>query len=81
MNGVLPLEARVAVPKSGTEHAIPVCAGCGRVRLPEKDPFEQLSWVRPEVDVGSDMTRQLSHGLCPECMRRYYPDYSIVPRE
>ena len=58
-----------------------VCAGCGRVRLPEKDPFEQSSWVQLDIDTRTDTINRLSHGLCPECMRRYYPDYSIVPRE
>lgn len=55
--------------KIKTSHGLtPVCCCCHRIR----DQFG--IWHEPEkmfVDVGKS---ELTHGFCPECIERYYPE-------
>jgi len=46
---------------------IPICAGCKKVR-DDKGYWEQIeSYVRRHSEA------QFSHGLCPDCIKTYYP--------
>jgi PAS domain S-box-containing protein len=47
---------------------IPICAGCRKVRN------DKGYWQAVEVFVGEQTEAQFSHGLCPECSPRYFPD-------
>jgi hypothetical protein len=47
---------------------IPICAACRKVRN------DQGYWQAVEVFVGEQTEAQFSHGLCPECSPRYFPD-------
>jgi len=46
---------------------IPICAGCKNVR------DDQGYWQRIESYVQDHSDAQFSHGLCPECMKAYFP--------
>ncbi len=47
---------------------IPICAGCKKVRK-DSGYWEQIeTYVTEHADV------QFSHGMCPECVKVYYPD-------
>ncbi|MCA1809673.1 MAG: VUT family protein [Lentisphaerae bacterium] len=47
---------------------IPICAGCKKIR-DDKGLWEQIeSYVTRHSDA------RFSHGLCPDCVRKYYPD-------
>jgi len=48
---------------------IPICAACKKVR--DDEGF----WQEVEVYVRDHTEAQFSHGLCPDCARRLYPDY------
>jgi PAS domain S-box-containing protein len=50
---------------------LPICAGCKRIRN------EQGSWVPIEVYIKSHTGVEFSHGICPECSRRLYPEIEI----
>ncbi len=52
---------------------IPICVSCKRIR--DDDGF----WNAVDTYVEQHTDAEFSHGLCPECMDRLYPDY--VPKE
>lgn len=49
------------------EGLLPVCAACKRIR------DERGDWIQMEVYVRDRTRARFSHGLCPECLPRYFP--------
>ncbi|MBU0678651.1 MAG: hypothetical protein KJ626_11100 [Verrucomicrobia bacterium] len=47
---------------------IPICAGCKSIRN------DQGYWQRIESYIQEHSEAEFSHGLCPECMKKYYSD-------
>jgi hypothetical protein len=52
---------------------IPICAGCRQVRT------EIGEWQHLEAYVQEHSESQFSHGLCPECLARLYPEIVSEP--
>ena len=52
---------------------IPLCMGCKNVRI-EDGPWQTL-----EGYLSERTGTTVSHGLCPDCLPRLYPDYSGTP--
>jgi len=49
---------------------LPICASCKKVR-DDKGYWNQIeTYIREHSDT------QISHGLCPDCVRKLYPDFS-----
>ncbi len=48
--------------------SVPICAGCKKIR--DDEGF----WQQVEVYVREHTEAEFSHGLCPECMKKLYPD-------
>lgn len=49
---------------------IPICAACKKVR------DDQGYWNQLESYIRQHSEAEFSHGLCPDCMRRLYPEYA-----
>jgi hypothetical protein len=49
---------------------IPICASCKSIR------DDQGYWRRLEAYLKERSDAEFSHGICPECYRRLYPDYA-----
>ncbi len=49
---------------------VPICASCKRVR------DDKGYWSQVEAYVSRHTEAQFSHGVCPECAARLYPDYA-----
>ena len=49
---------------------IPICAGCKKIR------DDRGYWQEVEAYIEARSEAEFSHGLCPECIRRLYPDYA-----
>lgn len=47
---------------------IPICAGCKSIR--NDDGF----WERIEIYLRNQTQAEFSHGMCPDCQKKYYPD-------
>jgi AmiR/NasT family two-component response regulator len=62
------LEATLAQVKT-LSGLLPMCASCKRIR------DDQGYWQRVETYLKAHAAVEFSHGLCPECMKRLYPDY------
>ncbi len=53
---------------------IPICANCKRIRN------DQEYWEHLEIYFKNRLDLDFSHGICPECFQRLYPDlYSKLP--
>jgi hypothetical protein len=48
---------------------LPICASCKKIR------DEQGQWNQIETYIRSRSEADFSHGICPECARRLYPDH------
>jgi PAS domain S-box-containing protein len=51
---------------------LPMCSGCRRIRDEGDGTWNQLEQYLSKTQSGT----QVSHGICPECMWRLYPDYA-----
>jgi DNA-binding response OmpR family regulator len=52
---------------------LPICANCKKIRLKDADPRKQESWIGLEEYLTRHTEAEFSHGICPECLERYYP--------
>lgn len=48
---------------------IPICASCKKIRK------DSGAWEQLEKYISEKSEAQFSHGVCPDCMRKLYPDY------
>jgi hypothetical protein len=48
--------------------AIPICMGCKKVR-------DEGLWTQVEAYLDAHLDLKFTHGLCPECARRLYPEH------
>jgi len=47
---------------------LPICMHCRRIRT------DQESWEGLEAYIQENSEAEFSHGLCPECLEKYYPE-------
>ncbi|MEZ5359828.1 MAG: hypothetical protein R3F48_13495 [Candidatus Zixiibacteriota bacterium] len=59
---------------STLEGLLPVCAFCKKIRLEGTDPDTQKNWVNVEKYIEDRTKAHFSHGICPECLNKYYPE-------
>ena len=50
---------------------IPICASCKKIR------DDQGYWNQLESYVAEHSEADFSHSICPECIKRLYPDLSL----
>jgi hypothetical protein len=48
---------------------LPICSSCKKIRN------DQGYWQQVEVYIRDHSDVEFSHGICPDCMQRLYPDY------
>lgn len=56
---------------------LPICSHCKKIRRENTDPFEEESWVTLEKYITEHTEAMLTHGMCPQCMKKLYPDFPI----
>jgi len=49
---------------------IPICASCKKIR------DDRENWKQIELYIKEHSDAEFSHGLCPECAEKLYPEYS-----
>ena len=49
---------------------LPICSSCKKIR------DDKGYWSEIERYIGERTDTQFSHGICPDCMRKLYPDYA-----
>ena len=50
---------------------IPICASCKKIR------DDKGYWEQVEVYIRDHSEAEFSHGICPECFKKLYPDESL----
>jgi phosphoserine phosphatase RsbU/P len=53
---------------------LPVCINCKKFRLENMDATDPDSWVKMEDYIGGRTEAEFSHGICPECAAKLYPE-------
>ena len=53
------------------EGILPICSYCKKIRIEGAEPRVQENWVRMERYIEERTEAQFSHGICPECMKKY----------
>lgn len=51
------------------EKLLPICAYCKKIR------DQDNSWQNIESYIAARTSSQFSHGICPECMEKYFPEH------
>jgi PAS domain S-box-containing protein len=54
---------------------LPICSSCKKIR------DDKGYWKRIEEYIGEHSNAQFSHGICPECLERLYPELSKDEQE
>ena len=55
------------------ESILPICSFCKKIREPDRDPKQQDSWHPIEKYIGERTSSEFTHGVCPDCMSKYFP--------
>ena len=58
------------------EGILPICSFCKKIRHEDGDPEDQRSWMKIENYLSIRTEAQISHSICPECLKKHYPEYS-----
>ena len=48
---------------------LPICASCKKIR------DDRGYWIKIEAYIEKHSKAEFSHGICPECARKLYPEY------
>lgn len=56
------------------EAIIPICSYCKNILRDDGNPTEMQSWQPIEAYVSEKTKSQLTHGICPACLARHYPE-------
>jgi hypothetical protein len=49
---------------------LPICAACKKIR------DDQGYWTQIEAYIRDHSEAEFSHGICPECKKKLYPDFA-----
>ena len=52
-----------------------ICSHCKKIRKTDSEPENQNSWVRLEEYIRDHTHVEFSHGLCPMCAKKLYPEF------
>lgn len=58
------------------EKYISMCANCKRIKIPVAEVGKKIIWQSIESYIIDTTTTQISHGICPECASKLYPEYA-----
>lgn len=53
---------------------LPICCNCKKIRNADSDPMNNDSWIILESYLLKHQEIKFSHGICPECSKKLYPE-------
>lgn len=56
------------------EGILPICASCKKIKREDASPEDPDNWVPIESYISQKTNVEFSHSICPECMKKLYPD-------
>jgi len=54
---------------------IPICYSCKKIR------DDKGYWERIEEYISKHSDAQFSHGICPDCLKKLYPEYADIVKD
>ena len=57
------------------EGLLPICASCKKIR------DEKGSWHQIELYIRERSEAEFSHGICPECAKKLYPEFNAYMKK
>ncbi len=60
------------------EGILPICSHCKKIRREGTDIEDNKNWIQVEKYISEKTEAQFSHSICPECLKKYYPDEDIT---
>ncbi len=54
---------------------VPICSNCKKIRNAGSDPKDSASWISMEAYFKEKSDTDFSHGVCPDCMKKLYPEF------
>lgn len=59
------------------EGLLPICAHCKKIRLQGADRSVPESWIAVEKYIADRTDAEFTHGLCPTCVKEFYPQHDF----
>ncbi|MCE5194945.1 MAG: DUF3365 domain-containing protein [Nitrospiraceae bacterium] len=56
------------------EGILPICSSCKKIRTKKAAEHGEKSWVAIEEYISDRTDAEFSHGICPDCMKKLYPN-------
>jgi hypothetical protein len=56
------------------EQLLPICSSCKKIRTDNDHPEDPQSWTSIDEYLREKKDMVFTHGICPDCMKRLYPD-------
>jgi hypothetical protein len=53
---------------------LPICASCKKIR------DDKGYWQQVEIYIQDHSEAEFTHGFCPDCLAKLYPDYYLDPK-
>ncbi len=53
---------------------VPVCSGCKKIRRPDLAEEDPAAWQVVDTYLAHHTAAMITHGLCPDCLQRIYPE-------
>ena len=58
------------------ESFLPICSNCKKIRISDSNTTKKESWQSIESYITEHTTTKFSHGICPHCMKKLYPEFT-----
>ena len=59
------------------EGILPICGHCKKIHRKNIDADDQKAWIGLEKYIQDRTEATFSHGICPDCLPKFYPDYDV----
>ena len=53
---------------------LPICCNCKKIRISDFDTTNKETWQSIESYITEQTTTKFSHGICPDCAKKLYPE-------
>lgn len=60
------------------ETFLPICSNCKKIQISDTDRTKMESWQSIEDYITENTTTSFSHGICPDCMKKLYPEFQDI---
>ena len=58
------------------ESILRICAHCKKIHIPGNGSDKMASWQPIDFYITEHTNTKFSHGICPDCMKKFYPEFS-----